>query len=137
MINYVIFTQFYEKILKNNNYKLLRDCRLFLFDKCINLSGYIDTGNFLKDKNSGKNIVIVNALLIQKHIKKNQMTMSEFLNKIGYKKLNYSTVSGDSYLYIFKPQNFTVEDKNLDCYVGINFNNTFSNFDCLLDSSCL
>lgn len=137
LINFALLTVLYEKFIKNNNIKLLKQCKMSLDSKVAIFSGFVDTGNRLVDKKSGSEIVIVNFSAIKIIFENIGQSINIFLSSPKCRKIEYNTISGKGYLYIFKPQKFIVEDNIFDCYVGIDFSNSFSEFDCLLSGSCL
>jgi len=128
----------YKHIIQSENF--VRNCELLIDTQKIALCGFIDTGNKLVDKASKLSIVVVNISSIKNHVSRQlyadlilSTNSSGKLQSVG--KIKYSTLTGTSYLTIFKPKKFLVSGKNVDCMVGISASNQIQNYDALLGAS--
>lgn len=122
--------------------QLSRDCQILIANTKINLSGFIDTGNKLIDPKSKKSVIIVNGEAIKPYISsKLYADIMLSTNKTGQieqiHKIKYSTISETNYITVFKPEEFLVSGKKIDCYVGVAIKSIIQNYDALLNSSCL
>lgn len=142
-LNFIIFSLFCLIIYyfkTENPIKLIRNCVLTISNIKIPLTGYIDTGNCLKDPKTNKCVVIVCINALNNFIS-TQMYSDLIFSKnnsgsfSNIKKLKIQTVSGENTITTFLPQNFEVDGKKIDCLVGITFNKM--EYDVLINKWCM
>ncbi|MBQ8468901.1 MAG: sigma-E processing peptidase SpoIIGA [Clostridia bacterium] len=123
------------------DFLLTRDCTLEIGDSKIAITGFIDTGNKLVDPESNKGVVIVNLSAVKTHLPTNvyadivlATNSCGKLEKIH--KIKYITISGTNFITVFKPSQFLVSGRPIDCFVGICTDSTIKSHDALLNASC-
>ena len=134
-----LFAEYKHIVLTEN---LVKTCTITINRKKISFSGFVDTGNQLIEPKTHLGIVVVNFDAIKKQIDKQiyadivlSTNSSGKLNNIG--RFKYSTIAGTNYLTIFRPEQFCVDAKPLDCFVGISVTNQIQNYDALLGANCI
>lgn len=111
-----------------NNYSSYYNCLIYLDDdNCIRLSGFLDTGNKLKDPYSNKNIILVN---------KNVLGDFSVCNPIY---VPYNSLNNHGLLECFKVNKIVIDGKeNSDFLVGISEEKMFiDGIDCILNTSLM
>ena len=128
--------------------KLFRKVKVLLMGKEFIFSGYIDSGNMLKEPVSGSPVLILSKQSLKKQVSKEffSLMQEDKLNTmIGekVKKIKYSTLSGFcSYMYVIKPEALKIigggekEKELLNCFVGV-VDYNFNKFDMLLSRDCM
>ena len=142
-LNFIIFSLFciITIYLRGQNLPALtRNCEILIANTKIELTGFIDTGNCLKDYKSNKSILIINLDSIRKYITdKMYADLLLATNCSGefkdIHKLTYKTIAGTNSITVFNPQRFMVENRIIDCYVGIT--TTTMLYDVLLNAECI
>ena len=111
-----------------NNYSSYYSCLIYLDEEnSIRLSGFLDTGNKLKDPYSNKNIVLVN---------KNLLGDFKVCNSIY---VPYNSLNNHGLLECFKVKKIVIDGKeNYDFLVGISEDKMFiDGIDCILNTSLM
>lgn len=111
-----------------NNYSSYYNCLIYFDDEnCIRLSGFLDTGNKLKDPYSNKNIILVN---------KNVLGDFCVCNPIY---VPYNSLNNHGLLECFKVNKIVIDGKeNSDFLVGISEEKMFiDGIDCILNTSLM
>ena len=140
LIVYSLIEVFLEYSKLKNNIKLTKLCTLKIGGRSVQFSGFVDTGNSLKDPVSGKSVVIVSISLIKKYLTTQMYADILFAtNASGHfdsiHKIKYSTISGTNFITVFKPNYFTAENKQIECYIGVSANEIGCG--ALLNVACL
>lgn len=103
----------YSKLM-NDEYKI----NVIINGKEFSLRGFADTGNMLKDCFTGKSVVVCKSFSMCKAFSLDDVA------SIKFRCLPYKTASGDSVMYVVKPDNVTVKclqgsNKSIDVAIGI------------------
>ena len=125
--NFMIFALFcaiVEYLKLENPIKLTKKCFLFINSCKIELTGFLDTGNSLKEPKSGKGVVIISLSSLKNYITDKMYADLLFATNVSgsfaeVSKIQFNTIQGSGRLTVFKPKGFEVEGINKDCYVGI------------------
>lgn len=137
---FILIFDEYKHLSKQENF--IKNCVLQIDGKQIKLVGFVDTGNKLVDGKSKLGVVIVNFQSIKRYLSKKSyadIILSTNSSKTfeDMRKLKCTTMGGTNYLTIFKPEQFFVETKQIDCMIGIAINSQIDDYDALLNASCL
>lgn len=140
LIMYSLLNVFKEYYKLKSNLKLTKLCTLKVGNRKMQFSGFVDTGNSLKDPVSGKSVVIISMQILKKALS-NQMYADILFatnasgNFLDIHKIKYATISGTNFITVFKPQSFLAEGKIVDCYIGVS--STEIACGALLNVACL
>ena len=139
-ITFATYCMITEYLKSKKPLVLNKKCILFINNDKVVLTGFLDTGNVLKEEKSGKSVVIVSINSIKKYISNKMFADLLFAtNSSGefkdIKKIQYSTISGNNNITVFKPKGFYVDGKKIDCYIGVVFNKI--NHDVILNVACI
>jgi stage II sporulation protein GA (sporulation sigma-E factor processing peptidase) len=125
-------------------------------EKKVTVKGFVDTGNFLSDIFSSTPVVICNVSVLKDILPEEvvvKLSQTDYLYGnydginsiagINFRIIPYSTISGHRLLPAFKPDKFTLRDKNrvigiADVYIGLS--NEFisnRNYDIILNPMIL
>lgn len=135
--------KFFYKKQKVENY--IYNLKIICNNKKFYLDGYLDSGNFLVEKNTKLPIIIVNSktfFKIFKNINILDALKCKLDKKISGKYIDYSTISGSDKIFIFKPEKAYIKENNnyksIDIYLGFSFKFDVKNknFDVLLSPLC-
>ena len=142
MISFWVFALVREYILTNKSIKLSKLATFKIDQQNITLKGFIDTGNNLVDKQSGLGVVIVNINSIKKFVSNKVYADILFCtNSSGeleqIHKIKYSTISGTDFITVFRPKNFIVSGRNIDCMIGITFSSFTNDYEAIMPAICL
>jgi len=126
-INFIIFALFCaitEYLKLENPVKLTRKCFLLVNSRKIELTGFLDTGNSLKEPKSGKSVVIISLNSLKNYLTDKMYADLLFATNVSgafteVSKIQFNTIQGSGKLTVFKPKCFEVEGVNKDCYVGV------------------
>ena len=118
---FLIVTQYLKT---KNPLKLVHKIYLTIANTKIELTGFLDTGNSLKEPSSGKGVVIVKLESIKPYITQQMYADLMFgVNSSGcfldIKKIRYSTISGTNFITVFKPAKVELNKNVIDCFIGI------------------
>ena len=127
--------------------KLFRRVRLVMFGKEIEINGYVDSGNMLKEPVSGMPVFVMSRSSLKKRVSKeffDAMKPETLQTMLGekVKEVKYSTLSGFcSKMYVIKPERVKVqfnenEKQFNNCYIGL-IDHDFKKFDILLSRDCM
>lgn len=142
-LNFLIFSIFIliiSYLRAENPLKLTRECQIVINNIKIPLTGFVDTGNCLKDDKLGKSVVVVSINAISDFITPQMYADLIFAsNSSGafprIKKIMFQTISGENSISVFLPNKFMVEGKAVDCLVGITLKKM--EYDVLLNQNCI
>lgn len=142
LVTFSLFLLFSNLSMEIKTEQLSKECQISIGNTKINLIGYVDTGNKLVDPKSKKSVVIVSGQAIKPHIPcKLYADLILSTNSTGQiqeiHKIKYSTISETNFITVFKPTEFLVSGKKVDCFVGIAPKNITQNYDALLNVNCL
>lgn len=104
------------------------DCSLCVNGKCVALSAYLDTGNFLYDQKCCLPVVVVELCLLQNVLTDNEIKsillkedVEKFLKNAHY--INISSVGGNKEIVVFEPDYIKVNTqkgfKQINCVIGV------------------
>lgn len=125
-----IFNYFSEKISPEGYKIIIKHCK-----KSVVINGFADTGNLLVDFFTGKPVIICGSEELSEIINLSGIKNAEdFLKIKGFRIIPYSTISGESMIPVFTPDEvFIVNDKNnfhkkADVLIGIKNNEEYAIF---------
>ncbi len=142
-LNFIIFSLFCMIIYyfrAENPLILVKSCLLTIKNIKIPLTGFVDTGNCLKDSKSGKDVVVVGINALSGFITSQMYADLLFASNSsgafdGIKKIRLQTISGENSIAVFSPQKFMVDGKTIDCLVGITAKKM--EYDVLINRNCV
>ena len=125
--NFIIFAlscAVIEYLKLKNPVNLTRKCFLLINSRKIGLTGFLDTGNSLKEPKTGKGVVIISLNSLKKHLTDKMYADLVFATNASgafadISRIKFNTIQGSGQLTVFKPNKFVVEGSNIDCYVGV------------------
>ena len=124
---------------------------IYINNKMVTLSGFVDTGNFLQDTFSLTPIVICNyksikdilpeefSLLIDNEINYSNNQLTNIITKFKVRLIPYKTIGDQKLIIVFKPDRFIINDKLTqveinDIYIGLsNTSSIDKNYDVILN----
>ena len=120
--------------------QLTRCCKLIINNKQIPITGFIDTGNRLVDSQTNKPVVVVSLDGLKKHVTSKMFADLVCATNVSgvfkdIKKIEYSTISGINHITVFCPQQFLVEQKPINCLIGVT--TRAISYDALLYAECM
>lgn len=142
-LNFIVFSLFSVVTMylqAEKSLKLTQKCFLTINNSKIELLGYLDTGNCLKEPKTSKDVVVVGIDSLKKHLTDKMYADLLFATNVAgvfsqISKLQYSTIGGSNSLTIFKPESFVINGKQIDCFVGVTIKKM--QYDALLSSACV
>lgn len=125
----ILFMIFYvkeTKSLKQNYNKYHKIKLLFKNNKSININGFLDTGNKLKDPYKGRPIILIKENLID-------------VKNINYILVPYNTVSGDGMLKCFLPSKMEIDgiEYKKKFLIGLVKNINIDGVECILNEQIM
>lgn len=102
---FIIYLYIKQSKIINNNYNTYHLVNIYYYNQCININGFLDTGNNLKYLKN--NVILLDKRKMIFDIKK-------------YLLIPYETISGSNILQAFKPDKVIIDGKNCkNILVGI------------------
>ena len=120
----ILYIYIRQGIKLKTNYSKYYKVNIYIDNKKIRLTGFLDTGNKLKDPYSKKPIIIVNERLIK--------------NKKKYYYIPIKTINEESLIKCIKPDKIEIESIGYkDAVIGLSKTKIDEDVDCILQESLL
>jgi hypothetical protein len=103
--------------------------------KTIKINAFLDSGNGLKDPETGIPIVIINLRAFVKlfGVDAKSVMKGKLTDHADGRYVECNTIAGGHKIFVFEPKSITVEGRSVTALVGLSLNNFGAEFDCLLN----